>query len=70
MGVVDAVSSAVLHPTGTVLATCSGQRHLGERVEKNWESEDDESEESSSGSSVGESVRGEGYDNSLKVWAL
>ena len=70
MDMLDAISSAVLHPTGTVLATCSGQRHFCERVKKNWESEDHESEESSSGSSVEESMRDDGYDNSLKVWAL
>ncbi|MCJ1399851.1 hypothetical protein MMC11_003054 [Xylographa trunciseda] len=29
----DAVSSAVVHPSGTVLATCSGQRHDDDRVD-------------------------------------
>ena len=77
----DAVSSAVLHPTGTVLATCSGQRHLGERAEKKWEggeesddekeeNEDSEESSSSSRSSVLASGNSEGWDNSLKVWAL
>jgi WD40 repeat protein len=50
----DAVGSAVVHPTGVVMATCSGSRKLGILDE---------------GEGVGSEVD-MGWDNSLKVWAL
>lgn len=69
----DAVSSAVLHPSGTVLATCSGQRRpvAGDAglSESGEESEGDASSPASSVSSVPSETVFRG-DNSLKIWAL
>lgn len=50
----DVVGSAVVHPGGAVLATCSGSR-------KNVMFEDQEEEEER---------EGKRWDNSLKIWAL
>ncbi|EYE96378.1 uncharacterized protein EURHEDRAFT_401465 [Aspergillus ruber CBS 135680] len=50
----DSVTSTVLHPMGTVAATCSGQRHYP----------DDASDDKNSSSSTVE------IDNTLKVWSM
>ncbi|RPB14571.1 WD40 repeat-like protein [Morchella conica CCBAS932] len=49
----DVVSSAVVHPGGAVLATCSGSR-----------------KPEALGEDEGEGEEGNGWDNSLKIWAL
>ena len=76
----DVVSGVGLHPGGSVLATCSGQRHYP--VDDQWEAgrDDDSGSESSasqrslsSRSSVSvESQASEGdlFDNSLRIWVL
>ena len=76
----DAVSSATLHPSGSVLATCSGQRHalpsIREGSDLDSESDCDSSSlsslNSSSPSSISASSQGQSQatDNSLKLWAL
>ena len=74
----DAVSSATLHPSGSVLATCSGQRHalppVREVADLDSESDCDSSSLSSldSSSSISSSSQGpsQATDNSLKLWAL
>lgn len=77
----DAVSSTTLHTSGSVLATCSGQRHSlpPVRAVDDLGSESD-SDTSSSGSlnsksplsSTSPSLQAlpQGTDNSLKLWAL
>ena len=74
--VTDAVPSTTLHPSGTVLATCSGQRNpITEAMEEGGSekesdgSDDDQSSSMSSASSL-ESRSGVQRNNSLKVWAL
>ncbi|CAF9917771.1 hypothetical protein IMSHALPRED_003743 [Imshaugia aleurites] len=76
----DAVSSTTLHPTGPVLATCSGQRHSFSPVravgDLDSESDSDSSSFKSSlidsQSSTNASSRRppQATDNSLKLWAL
>lgn len=81
---IDAVCASVFHPSGTVLATCSGQRHIFQPDSGSQsESDDDDdisssvslssssspSSNASSGStSISASIRM--FDNSLKIWAL
>ncbi|KAA8904671.1 hypothetical protein FN846DRAFT_952243 [Sphaerosporella brunnea] len=67
----DVVSSAVVHPFGSVVATCSGSRKtfgLGNRVS------DDSSSSGSSGSGGEEEEEDQDnkglWDNSLKVWEI
>ena len=70
--VVDAVLSAVTHPSGTVLATCSGQRHVidfGDNLSSQSEASDSDGERSLLRSSSISSFD-RSYDNSLKVWDL
>jgi len=78
----DAVSSATLHPTGSVLATCSGQRHWeapkgGDGVGSDSESDAESISSStssadfrSSSSSISQTEASYKSDNSLKLWAL
>ena len=74
----DVVSSTAIHKTGSVLATCSGQRHYNTRPEPaNEESDDDTSSSSDSSqssmsslSSRSQSPPAAAFDNSLKIWAL
>ena len=81
----DVVNGIGLHPGGTVLATCSGQRHYPEDEQKGF-NDDDEDDECDSKFSDGfhaslsrkpSSIRAEPetagahcFDNSLNVWAL
>ncbi|KAJ5965116.1 uncharacterized protein N7479_004992 [Penicillium vulpinum] len=51
----DAVTSTMFHPMGSVVATCSGQRHFDS---------DDSSDEETSAKNI------EQVDNSLKVWSM
>jgi hypothetical protein len=62
----DPVTSAVVHLSGTVVATCSGQRNAGRWRDEISESEADDSDASSSSSSSSRAL----YDNRLAVWAL
>lgn len=73
----DAVSSATLHPTGSVLATCSGQRHWDAPTDEGSDSESHADSIVSSMSSArlsnSTSQQTEATmksDNSLKLWAL
>ena len=80
----DSVSSAIVHSSGTAVATCSGQRSIS-----NFEDSDDGSEEGEStikpinlektpSSRIGErgsethpfNVTDRTPDNSIKVWSL
>lgn len=77
-----AVSSAVLHPTGSVLATCSGQRHWESSPDQGWQDSDSDSDSVSNTSSVSSVTSKSSFDsssqnrssqisdNSLKIWAL
>ncbi|KAK0119680.1 hypothetical protein ONS95_011116 [Cadophora gregata] len=71
----DPVTSTAVHSSGTVVATCSGQRSspglsISEEVEENDGSSDDDSDDHGS-SSVHSSPRDlHTPDNSIKVWSL
>ncbi len=75
----DAVSSATLHPTGSVLATCSGQRHWSPPTDGDGVCGDLGSHAESVASSVSsarsynstsQTVPSNKLDNSLKLWVL
>lgn len=70
----DAVSSATVHSSGTVLATCSGQRHRIDPIALNSSLESSSCDEAGSVASIQRSAHEEStamkVDNSLKVWAL
>ncbi|KAA6406696.1 MAG: hypothetical protein FRX48_09419 [Lasallia pustulata] len=66
----DAVSSAVLHPSGTVLATCSGQRRPTATGAESSESGGASDDGLSSSAASASSETGCQADNSLKIWAL
>lgn len=82
----DAVCATVLHPSGAVLATCSGQRHTFQQVSESLGNNDDDdnisisssssslspTSSSSSESSTASSTSAsiDSFDNSLKIWAL
>lgn len=53
---IDAVTSTVLHPMGSVVATCSGQRHY----DHDYCSDDEDSPVTNA----------RNVDNSLKVWSM
>ena len=59
----DAVSSTVVHPCGSVIASCSGQRHF---EMDQYDSSD--SNEGNGGDSAMVSMTTP--DNTLKVWAV
>lgn len=71
----DPVSSTVVHNSGTVVATCSGQRAF---LEDDYSEDEDETD--GSGSSENESTSSQSIpstrstsrvpDNSLKLWSL
>jgi telomerase Cajal body protein 1 len=63
----DPITSTLVHPTGRVIATCSGQRH---DRQGGWdEGFSGEEEEMEPGKSADDHGRGE-LDNRLKIWAL
>ncbi|KAF7869883.1 hypothetical protein EAF04_004667 [Stromatinia cepivora] len=71
------IGSTVLHPSGTVVATCSGQRAEininddGTSIDSDEDSSDDESaSDSQQFQSTIRKPRGRIPDNSLKVWSL
>ncbi|KAB8298314.1 hypothetical protein EYC80_002043 [Monilinia laxa] len=73
----DPIGSTVLHPSGTVVATCSGQR--AEPKIKDDSASDDSGEDTSDDESASDSHRSQSMireatgrtpDNSLKVWSL
>ena len=74
----DVVSSTIMHQSGSVLATCSGQRHYDPCLEQASQESGSHSESSavsspnsqSSQSSLGPVSPGPVFDNSLKIWAL
>ena len=77
----DVVSSAVWHPAGAVLSTCSGQRHFLPEVQ-NVEASDSEDDSeisfrsslsagsSSSEKSASHPKLNQCFDNSLAIWAI
>ena len=71
----DVVSSTGLHPTGSVLATCSGQRHWDLADDDDADDADDNEATLSmsnplpSGKSATTTGPARVFDNSLKIWA-
>ena len=74
--VIDAISSTVLHPSGLVVATCSGSRHNPPSIDfegdlqsdSTYSDNDIPSPALSTSTSVGLTERN--MDNSLKFWAV
>ncbi|CAD6446272.1 4b9964d5-f52e-4aa1-8318-58c179e78714 [Sclerotinia trifoliorum] len=73
----DPIGSTVLHPSGTVVATCSGQRaetNINDDDTSTDSEEDSSDDESASDSQQSPSMirktKGRTPDNSLKVWSL
>ncbi|RFU32901.1 hypothetical protein B7463_g3462, partial [Scytalidium lignicola] len=66
----DPIGSTVIHSSGVVVATCSGQRTSGKHIAEN--EDDDESSESdlSEGQPSDDVWNTRMSDNSLKVWAV
>ncbi|KAF2765358.1 WD40 repeat-like protein [Teratosphaeria nubilosa] len=58
----DAVSSAVWHPSGVVLATCSGSRRLSGVYDDGEVGDGDDSQSAS--------LHASGADNTLRVWTM
>lgn len=58
---IDPVSSAVVHPMGSVVATCSGQKQFPDFSKSDDGVDSDGCREDSTSARV---------DNTLKVWAL
>ena len=58
----DAVCATTLHPSGSVLATASGQHHLRRRCRDDTREEEESDED--------KDEMEEMYDSSLKLWAL
>lgn len=69
---IDAVSSTTMHPSTTVLATCSGQRQISRLVDlTDLEDDEHDSDDSSLSKSPHQSIaKRQVLDNSLKVWTL
>ena len=70
---IDPVTSAILHSSGTVVATCSGQRSFPSLTdhESDLESDDEQDSESESGSETSSHrAPSRTLDNSIKVWSL
>jgi telomerase Cajal body protein 1 len=66
----SAVSGVAVHPSGTVVATSSGQRQeIGDFEEENDRDSDDASETSESSSHILER-KGNPPDNSIKIWSI
>lgn len=73
----DPIASTIVHSTGTVVATCSGQRSL-RQVEvsdvdsdgSSSEEDDDESHLSSTSSHYSKESAQKRFDNSVKIWSL
>lgn len=67
----DPVTGAAVHPSGLVMATCSGERKTFGLVDKGWVSGSESENDDSSSSGNGSSTKGGAlWDNSLKVWEL
>lgn len=72
----DPISSTAVHSSGTVVATCSGQRSFSAEASsiESEESEDDSSDEDSdyeeSRSGCSSTPMSRAPDNSIKVWSL
>lgn len=68
----DSVGSTVVHSSGTVVATCSGQRtRLDEAFDDDTDASSSDEESSSTPPLSASSASSEsGIENSLKVWAL
>ena len=59
----DAVTSAVVHPMGIVMATSSGQRHFEHSSTDDADDTDDSNSEEGTQNS-------DKVENSLKIWSL
>lgn len=61
----DAVSSTIVHFSGSVVASCSGQRHFETQKSSSSDSNDSDDDTDYGFNQVKSST----YDNSLKLWA-
>ena len=67
----DPISSVGVHPSRTVIATCSGQRHLKDSLaEDDSDSGDADSEAGIVDDSSSRASDPAMYDNTLKIWSL
>ncbi|KAE9371386.1 WD40 repeat-like protein [Stipitochalara longipes BDJ] len=68
----DPVTSAIVHSSGTVVATCSGQRSFPSLREDESDVESDDEQDSDSASEASSHSRAPSRipDNSIKVWSL
>lgn len=71
----DAISSTIIHSSGTVVATCSGQRSFTKDDCNEGEDEKDDSESSEEESTSSPSMKSTRStprvpDNTLKLWSL
>jgi hypothetical protein len=67
----DPVTSAVVHPTASVLATCSGQKQYQQFHEPHSRSFVDQTDKDEDSNSRTELISENGHmDNTLRIWAL
>jgi WD40 repeat protein len=69
----DAVTSAVVHPSGSVMATCSGQRKtfgLGTRELDSGSDNNSSTSNNTADDNEGTKYRQVNWDNSLKIWEI
>jgi WD40 repeat protein len=66
----SAVSGVGMHPSGTVVATISGQRQEIGDFEEESDSDSDNNSETSKTSSQNAKRRGKPPDNSIKIWSI
>ncbi|KAI9723956.1 MAG: hypothetical protein M1812_000674 [Candelaria pacifica] len=64
----DPVTSTVVHPSGSVVATCSGQRHDFPSGSWGDDNESEDSDPDTSDSTCSSSLAKSRPDNSLKIW--
>ncbi|KAI9772361.1 MAG: hypothetical protein M1839_002497 [Geoglossum umbratile] len=62
------VSATIVHPSGTVVGTCSGQRHVSPETDEELEKPDDDTETLLP--SPPSHYAGQTLDNTLKVWKI
>jgi hypothetical protein len=71
-GFEEPVSAVAVHPSGTVVATCSGQRHMdGDMATKDSDAHAANGNQSEDeGGEALSNVTAPSYDNTLKIWSL
>ena len=69
-GAWSAVPGVAVHPSGTVMATSSGQRQEIGDFEEESDSDSDDSSEISAASSHIIKRRGKPPDNCIKIWSI